>query len=65
MSASGHLVVDDDVIHYVKMTKIDTSVVQCNVTNLHGYIYANIALTVIGQYFLSFYAILAQFNCFL
>jgi len=43
-------VVNDDVIHYVTATKVDTSVVQCNVSNRNGYVYTNIALTVIGQF---------------
>ena len=47
-TGDGH-VVDNDVIRYVTATKADTSVVQCNVSNRHGYLYANIALTVIGQ----------------
>ena len=48
-SANKHPTVDDDVIHYVTATKEDTSVLQCNVSNRHGYIYTNIALTIIGQ----------------
>ena len=44
-----HLVVNSDVIHYVTATKADTSVAQCNVSNRNGYVYANIALTVVGQ----------------
>jgi len=53
-SMNGHRVVDNDVMHYVTATKADTSVAQCNVSNRNGYVYANIALTVIGQ-FPSFY----------
>jgi len=49
VSANGHRVVDGDVIHYVTATEADTSVLQCNVSNRNGYVYTNIALTVIGQ----------------
>ena len=47
---NGHRTVDSDVINYVTATKEDTSVAQCNVSNHNGYVYANIALTVIGQF---------------
>jgi len=49
VSADGHHVVENDVIDYVAATKADTSVIQCNVSNRNGYVYTNIALTVIGQ----------------
>jgi len=50
VSASGHRVVDNDVIRYVTATKEDTSVIQCNASNRNGYVYTNIVLTVIGQF---------------
>jgi len=53
VSASGHRVVDDEVINYVTATRTDTSVVQCNVSNRNGYLYTNIALIVIGRFFLN------------
>ena len=49
VSADGHRVVDADVINYVTATKADTSVIQCNVSSRNGYVYTNIAFTVIGQ----------------
>jgi len=63
---NGHRVVDNDVMHYVTATKADTSVAQCNVSNRNGYVYANIALTVIGQS-PSFYTTVLRdvVNCFL
>jgi len=48
-STSGRRTVNDDAIDYVTVTKADMSVVQCNVSNDVGYVYTNIALTVIGQ----------------
>jgi hypothetical protein len=39
----------DAILRYLSVTKADTQVVQCNVSNRHGYLFANIVLTVIGQ----------------
>ena len=32
------------------ITKSDTAVYQCNVSNIHGYIFANFFINVIGEF---------------
>ena len=44
-------IVEKNSITYFNVTKEDTCAIQCNATNKHGYIFANVYLNVRGEYF--------------
>ena len=45
-------IVEKNRITFLNMSKEDAQVIQCNVTNKHGYIFANAYLNVLSKWFL-------------
>ena len=41
--------VEPNKLRYKNVTKTDAQVVQCNASNVHGYIFANAYLNVLGE----------------
>ena len=42
--------VGDDYVKYTNVTRDDVHVLQCNASNVHGYLFVNAFLNVLGRY---------------